>query len=125
MVEIEDLIYLVRNKKYEEALELVHQLKGNLEKALALGAMAKEVSHIDETIAYSLLEDAEYFSEKIAEMSRRVRILEEKTSQLRNKIEVVNNSLLNSKKAFVEETKEINISIKDIKRTVENFLILY
>lgn len=65
MVEIEDLIYLVRNKKYEEALELVHQLKGNLEKALALGAMAKEVFHIDETIAYSLLEDAEYFSEKI------------------------------------------------------------
>ncbi|RLF84520.1 hypothetical protein DRN48_05410, partial [Thermococci archaeon] len=65
MVEIEDLIYLVRNRKYEEALELVHQLKGNLEKALALGAMAKEVFHIDETIAYSLLEDAEYFSEKI------------------------------------------------------------
>lgn len=57
----------------------------------------------------------EYFSEKIAEMSRRVRILEDKISQTRSRIEVVDNSLLSSKKAFIEETKEINISLKETK----------
>ncbi|USH00973.1 hypothetical protein K1720_08960 [Thermococcus argininiproducens] len=65
MVKIEDIVYLVKNKRYEEALELVRQLKDNLEKVLALSSMAREAFYTDPTVTYSFLEDAEYFSEKI------------------------------------------------------------
>lgn len=60
----------------------------------------------------------EYFSEKIAEMSRRIRILEEKTAQMRERIEIVDTSALNSKKGFMQEIKELNISINESKNSL-------
>ncbi|USS41694.1 DUF357 domain-containing protein [Thermococcus aggregans] len=75
MVEIDDIIFLVRNGKYEEALELVNNLSSNLDKVSALGIMAKEIYPQDMEVAYGFLEDAEYFSEKIKDRGEKANAL--------------------------------------------------
>lgn len=75
MVEIDDIVFLVRNGRYEEALELVNHLDDNLDKVLALSAMAKVIYTQDIEIAYGCLEDAEYFSEKIKDKGEKAKAL--------------------------------------------------
>jgi len=75
MVEIDDIVFLVRNGKYEEALELVNNLSSNLDKVSALGIMAKEIYPQDMEVAYGFLEDAEYFSEKIKDRGEKAKAL--------------------------------------------------
>ncbi|MCO6040918.1 hypothetical protein [Thermococcus alcaliphilus] len=75
MVEIGDIVFLVRNGKYEEALELVNNLDNNLDKVLALSAMAKVIYPQDMEMAYGFLEDAEYFSEKIKDKGEKAKAL--------------------------------------------------
>ncbi|ALV62488.1 hypothetical protein ADU37_CDS07890 [Thermococcus sp. 2319x1] len=75
MVEIEDIVFLVRNGKYEEALKLLNNLDNNLDKVLALSAMAKVIYPQDMEMAYGFLEDAEYFSEKIKDKGEKAKAL--------------------------------------------------
>ncbi|MDK2853485.1 MAG: hypothetical protein PWQ92_379 [Thermococcaceae archaeon] len=75
MVEIGDIVFLVRNGKYEEALKLVNNLDNNLDKVLALSAMAKVIYPQDMEMAYGFLEDAEYFSEKIKDKGEKAKAL--------------------------------------------------
>ncbi|WP_087035378.1 hypothetical protein [Thermococcus litoralis] len=75
MVEIGDIVFLVRNGKYEEALELVNNLDNSLDKVLALSAMAKAIYPQDMEMAYGFLEDAEYFSEKIKDKGEKAKAL--------------------------------------------------
>ncbi|WP_175060268.1 hypothetical protein [Thermococcus sp. 2319x1] len=75
MVEIGDIVFLVRNGKYEEALKLLNNLDNNLDKVLALSAMAKVIYPQDMEMAYGFLEDAEYFSEKIKDKGEKAKAL--------------------------------------------------
>ena len=60
-----------------------------------------------------------FLSQKLSEISRRVRLLEEKTNSISDKLIITDNTLLKNTKAFREDITEINISVKDINKDIE------
>ncbi|MDD5418036.1 MAG: hypothetical protein PHW96_04100 [Candidatus Nanoarchaeia archaeon] len=60
-----------------------------------------------------------FISQKLSEVSRRVRILEEKTNSISDKISITDSTLLKNTQAFREDITEINISIKELTKELE------
>ena len=60
-----------------------------------------------------------FLSQKLSEVSRRVRVLEEKSNSLSDKIAITDSTLLKNTNSFREDITEINISIKDLTKELE------
>lgn len=60
-----------------------------------------------------------FLSQKLSEVSRRVRILEEKSNSLSDKIAITDGTLLKNTKSFREDVTEMNISIKELTKELE------
>lgn len=60
-----------------------------------------------------------FLSQKLSEVSRRVRILEEKSNSLSDKIAITDSTLLKNTKSFREDVTEMNISIKELTKELE------
>ena len=64
--------------------------------------------------------DLKEFIGKIGQVNARLRILEEKINQIRDKVEVIDQTMIENKKNFQEEFKDTNLRIDELFKELDD-----